>query len=177
MGTGHHYKDPRGDEYEMEDSVSMMCRLTNGALTNGTQTNGALVNIRVDMLSDRPHNQVHYVLQGTDGSYEGTDGHQAEPKVWLRCRSETPAWEPLAALEEEYLPEHWRNPPEAALRSGHGGSDYWELQDFISAILEERESPIGIHAAMDMTLPALVSEISLAQGSTWVDVPDSRTWT
>jgi hypothetical protein len=25
MGTGHHYKDPRGDAYEMEDSVTMMC--------------------------------------------------------------------------------------------------------------------------------------------------------
>ena len=166
MGTGHHYRDPRDDLYEMEDSVTMMCRLTSGALAS----------IRVDMLSDRPHNMVHYALQGTDGSYEATDGYQAKPKVWLRCRSEQPEWESLEELEEEYLPDFWKNPPAEALAAGHGGSDYWEVQDFVSAIIENREPPIGIHQAMDMTLPGLVSQESIAQGSTWVAVPDSRNW-
>jgi hypothetical protein len=50
------------------------------------------------------------------------------------------------------------------------------VQDFVSAILEDREPPIGIDLAMDMTLPGLVSQESLAQGSTWVTVPDSRDW-
>jgi predicted dehydrogenase len=167
VGTGHHYRDPRGDRYEMEDSVTMMCRLDSGGL----------VQIRVDMLSDRPHNMVHYALQGTDGAYESTDGFQATPKVWLRERNPTPTWEPLAALEEEYLPDFWKNPPEAAVQSGHGGCDYWEVQDFVRAILEETEPPIGIDVAMDMTLPGLLSQQSLAQGSSWVAVPDPRNWT
>ena len=167
MGTGHHYKDPRGDHYEMEDSVTMMGRLTSGAL----------VQIRVDMLSDRPHNMVHYALQGTDGCYESTDGHQAIPKIWLRARSSEPRWEPLENLEEEYLPDFWKHPPEEALKAGHGGGDYWEVQDFVSAILEDREPPINIDRAMDMTLPGLASQQSIAQGSTWVAVPDSRNWT
>ncbi|HJP30913.1 MAG TPA: Gfo/Idh/MocA family oxidoreductase [Candidatus Latescibacteria bacterium] len=167
VGTGHHYRDPRGDRYEMEDSVTMMCRLASGGM----------VQIRVDMLSDRPHNMVHYALQGTDGAYESTDGHEAAPKVWLRERHATPTWEPLAALEEEYLPEFWKNPPDEALQAGHGGGDYWEVQDFVRAILEEDEPPIGIDAAMDMTLPGLVSQQSLSQGSTWVAVPDPRNWT
>jgi predicted dehydrogenase len=167
VGTGHHYRDPRGDLYEMEDSVTMMCRLQSGGMAQ----------IRVDMLSDRPHNMVHYALQGTDGAYEGSDGHEAAPKVWLRSRHETPTWEPLAALEEEFLPDFWKNPPEAAMQAGHGGGDYWEVQDFVDAIVEEREPPIGIDAAMDMTLPGLVSQESLATGSAWVAVPDPRNWT
>jgi len=167
MGTGHHYQDPRGDFYEMEDSVTMMCRLISGGL----------VQIRVDMLSDRPHNMVHYALQGTDGCYESTDGYRGVPKVWLRCRSAEQRWEPLEELEEEYLPEFWKHPPEEALRAGHGGGDYWEVQDFVSAIQEDGEPPIGIDLAMDMTLPGLVSQQSLAQGSTWVAVPDPRNWT
>ena len=36
---------------------------------------------------------------------------------------------------------------------------------------------IGIDLALDMTLPGLVSQQSIAQGSTWVAVPDSRNWT
>ena len=160
IGTGHHYRDPRGDFYEMEDSVTMTCRLTSGAQ----------VQIRVDMLSDRPHNMVHYALQGTDGCYESTDGFKAVP-------SETPQWEPLEELEEEFLPEFWKNPPEEALKAGHGGGDYWEVQDFVTAIREEGEPPVGIDLAMDMTLPGLASQQSLAQGSSWVAVPDPRNWT
>lgn len=167
MGTGHHYKDPRGDRYEMEDSVTMMCRLTSGGL----------VQIRVDMLSDRPHNMVHYALQGTDGAYEASDGNQAAPKVWLRERHATPTWEPLADLEEEFLPDFWKNPPEEATKAGHGGGDYWEVQDFVRAIQEQTKPPVGIDAAMDMTLPGLLSQQSLAQGSSWVAVPDPRNWT
>jgi hypothetical protein len=51
------------------------------------------------------------------------------------------------------------------------------VQDFVSAILEDREPPIGIDRALDMTLPGLVSRQSIVQGSTWVAVPDSRNWT
>ena len=167
MGTGHHYKDPRGDHYETEDSVTMMCRLSSGAL----------VQIRVDMLSDRPHNMAHYVLQGTDGSYESSDAYKGIPKIWLRSRSEELRWEPLENLEEEFLPEYWRKPPEAALKAGHGGGDYWEVHNFIMAIKQDKEPTIGIDCAMDMTLPGLASQQSIAQGSTWVAVPDSRNWT
>lgn len=167
MGTGHHYKDPRGDHYEMEDSVTMMCRLASGGL----------VQIRVDMLSDRPHNMVHYALQGTDGAYESTDGYESTPKVWLRERNATPTWEPLVSLEDEFLPDFWKNPPAEAAQAGHGGGDYWEVQDFVHAILTQGEVPIGIDVAMDMTLPGLISQQSLAQGSSWVAVPDPRNWT
>ena len=166
MGTGHHYRDPRGDAYGMEDSVTMMCRLSGGGLAQ----------IRVDMLSDRPHNMVHYALQGTDGSYESADGFEAAPKIWLRERSAEPCWERLEALEE-FLPDYWKNPPEAALKAGHGGGDYWEVQDFVAAIRGERDPAVGIDLALDMTLPGLISQQSIAQGSTWVAVPDSRNWT
>ncbi len=166
VGCGHHYRDPRGERYAMEDSVTMMCRLRSGGL----------VQIRVDMLSDRPHQMVHYALQGTDGCYEAGDGYQGPAKVWLRSRSSQPQWEPLAALEE-FLPPHWRTPPEAAQRAGHGGGDYWEVQDFVDAILRQQPPPIDVDVAMDMTLPGLVSQQSLAQGSSWVAVPDSRNWT
>ena len=96
------------------------------------------------------------------------------PKIWLRSRNQKHEWEPLDGLEEELLPEFWKHPPEEAVRAGHGGGDYWEVQDFVSAIREDTEPPISIDVAMDMTLPGLISQQSLAQGSTWVTVPDSR---
>ncbi len=166
VGTGHHYRDPRGDAYEMEDSVTMMCRMSGGGL----------VQIRVDMLSERPHQMTHYALQGTEGCYESGDGFRGEARIWLRERSDQHAWEPLSNLEE-FLPDYWKNPPDEALKAGHGGGDWWEVQDFVDAIRQEHPAPIGIDAAMDMTLPGLVSQASIAQGGTWVAVPDPRNWT
>ncbi len=70
----------------------------------------------------------------------------------------------------------WRNPPEAALKAGHGGGDYFEVLDFVNSIVDGTPCPIGIHEAMDMTLPGLVSQASIRQGGAWLDVPDSRAW-
>jgi len=104
------------------------------------------------------------------------DGFQKVARIWLANRSEKHGWEPLENLQD-FLPDYWKNPPAEALRAGHGGGDWWEVQDFVDAIREERESPIGIDLAMDMTLPGLVSQASISQGATWVAVPDSRNWT
>ena len=90
---------------------------------------------------------------------------------------DTNSWTDLASLEADYLPEIWRNPSEAALKAGHGGGDYFEILDFINSITDAITCPIGIHEAMDMTLPGLISQESIVQGGAWLDVPDSRDWT
>jgi len=63
-----------------------------------------------------------------------------------------------------------------AEKAGHGGGDYFEILDFVYAALGRRPCPIGIHEAMDMTLPSLVSQQSIVEGGRWLDVPDSRSW-
>ena len=61
--------------------------------------------------------------------------------------------------------------------AGHGGGDFFEILDFVDAIEGRRQNHIGIHEAMDMTLPGgLVSQQSIAKGSAWLPVPDSRKW-
>ena len=66
--------------------------------------------------------------------------------------------------------------PRKPRASGHGGGDYLQVDDFVDAIVEGKEPPIGIHQSMDMTLVGLASQLSIAKGSVWVDVPDSREW-
>ena len=171
-GGGRHYKDPRGEFYHQESPV-MLCKTAKGAL----------IKIRVDMISDRPHAMTNYQLQGTDGCYEASrKGPGDTPKLWLRALSEQPKWfdvETLLNLDdfcEKYLPEIWRNPPPEALKAGHGGGDFFEIYDFTRAIRGEAPCPVGIHEAMDMTLPGLVSQQSIQQEGAWIEVPDSRDW-
>ncbi len=165
-------RDPRGEEYGQMTPV-MLCKTAQGAL----------IKIRVDMLSNRPHSMTNYSLQGTDGCYESERGGPSERgKIWLRALSEKKEWtdfESLLTVDElarRYVPEGWRHPPQEALAAGHGGGDYFEILDFMNACTGKSPCPIGIHEAMDMTLPGLVSQQSVLQGGAWLPVPDSRDW-
>ena len=166
-GSGHHYRDPRGVEYENQESSIMLCRMSGGGLAK----------IRVDMLSDRPHAMTNYQLQGTDGCYESARANGELNRVWLR-ESNAPSisWRKLEDYEDAYLPESWRSEAKRAAQSGHGGGDYFVMSEFFSAIREGRQPLIGMHEAMDMTLPGLVSQQSVTQDGAWLAVPDSRAW-
>jgi predicted dehydrogenase len=165
FGSGRHYRDPRGDLYENEDTTFTACRLSRSGL----------VNIRLDMLSNRPHNMTYYSLQGTTGCYEAPRGLGDGPKIWLSERSSGPnEWRSLWDLEAEFLPEFWRSPPEAARQAGHGGGDFFEVWEFVQAIRNNAPPPIDLFLALDMTVPGLVSQESIARGSVPLPVPDFR---
>ena len=165
-GSGSHHLDPRGEPYADDTSV-MLCKTAKGAL----------IKIRLDMISDRPHCMNMYQLQGTKGAYESARAPQERHKVWLADVCEDKGkWIDLFDLEEQYMPEMWRNPSEEAKKAGHAGSDYFEMVDFVNAVTGKAPCPIGIHEAMDMTLPGLVSQQSILKAGEWLDVPDSRDW-
>ena len=157
-------RDPRGDEYAQMTPV-MLCRTARGAL----------IKIRVDMLSDRPHAMTAYHAQGTDGCFESGRIPACEAQIWLRELSATPRWFSMAAAAG-YLPELWKNPPAAAIGAGHGGGDYYEILDFDKLVRGQPDAPFGIHEAMDMTLPGLISQQSIRDDGRWLPVPDSRDW-
>ncbi len=166
-GSGHHYNDPRGNEYENEDSCLMLCKMASGSL----------VKIRLDMLSDRPHAMTNYQLQGTDACYESARAGGEKARIWLRDRCKgMHSWLDMETLKDEFLPDFWKENMERVKEDRHGGGDFFEILDFVDAIEGKRPNPIGIHEAMDMTLPGLVSQQSIAKGSAWLPVPDSREW-
>ena len=166
-GSGHHYRDPRGDEYENEDSCVMLCRMRSGGL----------VKIRVDMLSDRPHSMMNFQLQGTDGCYESRRAQAEKDRIWLRSRSpDASTWLDLEEVAGSFLPEAWRVHGELARKAGHGGGDLLEILDWVNAIRSGTPPRIGIHEAMDMTIPGLISQQSIAADGRWLPVPDSREW-
>ncbi len=164
--AGSHHTDNVGKPY-CQACSTMLCKMASGGL----------VKIRVDMVSDRPHNMTNYQLQGTDGCYESARAPGEKNRIWLRKRStDTKTWLDLDTLADEFLPDFWKEGMERAKVAGHGGGDYFEILDFVDAVKGHRPCPINIDAAMDMTLPGLVSQQSILEQGCWLDVPDSRAW-
>lgn len=171
-GAGSRHADSEGKPF-CQAASTMLCKTGNDGL----------IKIQVDLVSDRPHGPTNYRLQGTDGCYESSRGGPWDKdKVWLRERDPDFRWRELSLfsdvpeLAEKYMPACWRDIPARGRRTGHGGGDYLVMLDFVQALQAGTPPPIGIHEAMDMTLPGLISQQSIQQDGAWLPVPDSREW-
>ena len=160
VGTGR-WTSP---ENEMEDSVTLTARTRKGGL----------IRMRLDLLSNRPEIYNYYSLQGTGGAYESGRGFGDRPRLYLEGISQRDQWRTLDEAAGDLLPARYAHPPEG---SGHWGSDAWPLLDFLDAIEAEAAPPLDIYAALNMTLPGILSEASLAAGGAWIAVPDPLTMT
>jgi predicted dehydrogenase len=161
--SDHRYTDPRGEGYQRSSPVLL-----------GKTARGALIKVRVDLTSNRPHAMTNYQIQGTDGVYESERGFGERAKIWLRELSEEVQWHDLdaAAAHRRLSPEV---PASALARPAQGGPPGWPRRRrllrsvrFSASRSGEAPCPIGVHEAMDMTLPGLVSQQSILQDGAWL---------
>jgi predicted dehydrogenase len=161
VGSGIH-TDP---EHPHDDTTLLLCKLASGKL----------IKVRLDMMSNRPHQMAYYSLQGTLGVYEASRFAGKPGSIWVGESREGDHrdWRPISEFEE-HLPEEWRNPPEEARRAGHGGGDYFIVRDFVRAIQTGAPPPIDVYTGLEWTAAGLCSQISIASGGTSVRVPNFR---
>jgi hypothetical protein len=159
LGSGVH-TDP---EHPHDDTSLMLCKLKSGKL----------IKIRLDMMSNRPNQATFYALQGTKGVFESSRIEGKPGSIWLgeNVPGEHRVWQPLDELSD-FLPERWKNPPTEALRSGHGGGDWFVAEDFIRACRGEIAPDCGIDDALEWTAAGLCSTLSLQNGGAPVKLPD-----
>lgn len=160
IGTGRWTRP----ENEMEDTVTLSARTRKGAL----------LRMRLDLLSNRPELWNYYQIQGTKGAYESGRLFGDTPRVYLEGISKRETWQTIEDYAAEFMPARYAVPPEGA---GHWGSDAWPLLDFVDAIDNGRTPILDVYKALEMTLPGIISEQSIAQGGAWLAVPDAHTMT
>ena len=168
-GSGHHFNDAAGKPFEAEATCTMLCKMPSGGL----------VKIRQDIQSNRPHATTNFALQGTEGCYESARWPEGTHRVWLRARSgDEQHWTDLREFEDEFLPDIYKDEVAQQLYEHHfhRGSDFFMAYAIAEMLQGKRPNTLGIHEAMDMTLPGLVSQQSIAEGGKWTEVPDSRDW-
>lgn len=163
LGSGSH----TSPDNKNDDTTIMLC----------TTENDALIKIRLDLTSNRPHNMGYYSLQGTKGCYEAPRVPGEKHKVWLEDYSKSnEEWINLDELYHEFLPKEYMNMPVEPKDSNHWGADYYMIKDFIDCIMNDKPVNVDIYKALQFTLPGILSEESINSGGKQIEVPDIHQW-
>jgi len=132
---------------------------------------GALMRLSVGFTVHQPRKPITmyhwYALMGTQGSVEThrtkddkmklvlvEDGKAVSKEVWYD-------FEPSQFAEE-------------ALRSGHGGLDYWAVRHFANSVLNDVTPMMDVYTAAESAAPAILAAESADHSGKLMDVPDFR---
>lgn len=147
-----------------------------GTTTMCRTANGKLLNIRTDCMSPRPHNMMHYLLQGTNGIYRAA-GHHDDKDLVSFIGEDNPAsnmkWEDLMNYKD-YLPERYKNATEEQLKAGHAGGDFFIVEDFIDAIRTGEQPELDVYKACEWSAVGLLSALSVTNNGKNIPVPHFR---
>jgi len=132
---------------------------------------GAMIDLRCDTLSSRPHRATTYhTIQGESGSYRSLTGD-----VWIESRSKAYKWEPLERYAEEFDHPLWKRWEQRAKGSGHGGVDFFTINEFFGAVRDNTPSPIDVYDAAAWSCVVPLSAESIRRGNVPVEIPDFTT--
>ncbi len=145
-------------EFRVADSTTVLIRTAKGAL----------IDLRYDTKSARPHpSTTYFSLQGATASYESRiDG------IWLEGRSPGYRWESLDTYAEAFDHPMWQEHAAEAAGTGHGGGDYLVVRAFLETLRSGGPSPIDAAAAAAQSAIIPLSQKSLDEGGTVQEIPD-----
>jgi len=128
---------------------------------------GKSIVINYDMQLPRPYDN-RWMVQGTRGIY-----NEQRNAVYLKNISpKYHQWEPFAPYQEKYENTWWQAMKDNSGNFSHGGTDYLELKLFVEAVRNKTQTPIDVYDSVIMSVTGPLSEISIANGSAPVKVPD-----
>lgn len=159
FGSGVHTRK----EFKQDDTSLTICQLESGKL----------IKLRIDCISERPHGMAYYSVQGTKGCYEAPRGLGDEHKIWLSGMDENTdnaKWRPLSDFYE-YLPERYKNATEEQKATGHWGGDYFQVKDFIDAIINKTDPVIDVYKACEWSAVSILSQLSVMNGGRTIEMP------
>lgn len=128
---------------------------------------GSILRLTAGFTSHHGHRQgtgCHwYHIEGVNASAEWSRSEIDQPKLWTRDGKwqEMPDWTMCDP-----------NAPDAAKSSGHGGMDWYPINEFVSAIHEKRLPWMNVYRAAGSAVPAILASQSVEQGGKLLEVPE-----
>ena len=151
---------------KQDSGTSTMCRTASGKL----------LQIRTDCMSPRPHCMNQYLLQGTNGIFRSKT-HKDDQDLVSFVGEENPAhnmhWEDLMQYKD-LLPERYKAADAGQLGAGHGGGDFFIVEDFINAVRGGTQPELDVYTACEWTAVGLLSTLSVMNAGKTITVPRFR---
>lgn len=133
---------------------------------------GETIMVTYDNYLPRPYSR-DYSLQGTKGIW---DGLYRSKRIYLEGTSpKKHQWEKdkeYDAYMEKYDHPLWKEHYENAKNAGHGGIDYFTIQDFVNCVKDNVYPPIDVYDAAAWSVIIPLSERSIANSGAPEYFPD-----
>jgi predicted dehydrogenase len=142
---------------------------------------GRVISLRFDSASPRPHNMVHYGLQGNKGAFLSSRHEKEAPLVWIEGISKGSCmtrpypeneWQGLWELADRFEHPRWKAHQAEAEKAGHGGGDFFVIEDFADAIINKTHPAIDVYDAVTWSCIAPLSAQNVLRNGQPLDVPD-----
>lgn len=128
---------------------------------------GKTVYLSHDTNLPRPYSRIH-LLQGTRGLFQGYPS-----RVYVEGKSEkSHRWDPANKWYEAYDHPLWKNAKLADSKTGHGGMDFMEDYRLIKCLQQGLPTDMNVYDAAMHSAICELTEISVANGSQPVKIPD-----
>jgi hypothetical protein len=127
---------------------------------------GRTIVVQHDTTSPRPYSRIDLV-QGTQGTVTGYPD-----RIHIEGRTEGHGWEDLEAYREEFDHPLWKKLEKESAGAGHGGMDFLEDYRLIESLRTGTPMDMDVYDAAAISSVCELSEISVAEGSRPVPVPD-----
>lgn len=145
-----------------------------------------LIQLRIDVMSNRPNQNFYLSLQGTKGAIESPRGPFGQQDMFKAYTSDGISRVSRGVVWEDFwnykhlLPENYRNMPLGAQKlAANGdynscGGDYYVVQDFIRAVRGEIEVPVNVYEACEWSAVAMLTELSAENNGRTIKMPNFR---
>jgi Oxidoreductase family, NAD-binding Rossmann fold len=129
--------------------------------------NGENIVLMHDTNSPRPYS-LGFRAQGTGGIWMDDND-----KIYLdKISAKSDVWEDFKPYQDKYDHPLWKKFDKDAENAGHGGIDFFVFRGFVEAIKRKVATPIDVYDAAVWSAISPLSELSIARGSSPVEIPD-----
>ncbi len=145
-------------QFKSTDSVTTLIRTAKGKL----------IDLRYDISSPRPVvSTTYYSLQGVKASYESRID-----SIWIEGRTKEKVWEPTSKYANEFEHPMWSRFRDQAAGTGHGGGDFFVVNEFLKTVRSGGPPPIDACDAAAWSVVIPLSGKSIAEGGAPQEIPD-----
>ncbi len=128
--------------------------------------NDETITVQHDTNLPRPYS-LGFRVQGTEGLWMAVN-----KSIYLDGKSPEHQWEDAKPYLEKYDHPLWKKYGARASGAGHGGMDFFVDHAFVESIKRKVNTPLDAYDAAAWSAIAPLSEMSIAQGSEPVEIPD-----